>query len=141
MFEKKCWCNISILNEKSSIILRTTLIAFLRVKAKILKTFLDLWFLFFVQTIKRQNLNDVSMKNQNAWRNSIFFFVRWFFFFIRRFEIFMSRLFCAHRESDTTFASRRRYSVDALLILMRFWFRHCDERKNAESRNDQRRRI
>ncbi len=122
VFEKKCWCSISILNKKSSIVSRITSNAFFLVRARILKTFLDLWFLFFVQTIKRQNSNDVSMKNRNAWRNSIFFFVRWSFSFHLLFwDIHVKFALCASRikrVACVASSKQRRHIFDFNAILI-----------------------
>jgi hypothetical protein len=52
MFEKKCLCNIFVLNAKFSIVSKTISIAFFFVKIENLNIFFDLWFLFFAQIIK-----------------------------------------------------------------------------------------
>jgi hypothetical protein len=120
VFEKKCWCSILILNEKFSIVSITTSIVFLRVRTKILETFLDLWFLFFAQATKRQSLDDVSMRNRNAWRNSIFFFRAMIFFFsfvVLRYSCHV----CSVRIANQT--RRLRRVVDTTST--HFWFQ-CD---------------
>jgi hypothetical protein len=81
VFKKKCLCNIFDLNAKFSIVSKTISIAFFFVKIEILNIFLDLWFRFFAQTIKRQNFDDELMKNLNVWRNLIFFSRAIHFFF------------------------------------------------------------
>jgi hypothetical protein len=57
-------------------------IAFFLIKVEILNISFDLWFLFFIQTIKRQNFDDESIKDLKIWRNSIFFFRVIIFFFL-----------------------------------------------------------
>ncbi len=90
-----------------------------------LNTFLDLWFLFFAQTIKRQNFwRRVDKKSENLTKFNFLFSCNYFFLFVRHFEKFLSRLLCAHHQSNFSFASRCRYDVNAFLILMRFRFRH-----------------
>ncbi len=90
VFEKKCLCNIFVLNTKFSIVSRMISIAFFSVKIEILNIFLDLWFLFFAQTTKRQNLDDELIKDLNVRRNSSFFFSCNYFFF----SFIVLRYFC-----------------------------------------------
>jgi hypothetical protein len=120
VFEKKCLCNIFVLNAKSTIVSRTISIAFFFIKAEILNISLDLWFRFFAQTIKRQNLDDELMKNLNVWRNSIFFSRAIIFFF----SFVALKYFChdcSVRIVDQTFRLRR--AVDTTST--HFWFQ-CD---------------
>jgi hypothetical protein len=96
VFEKKCLCSIFVLNAKSSIISRTFSTAFFFIKTEILNISLDLWLLFFAQTIKRQNLVDESMRDLKIWRNSIFFFVQLSSSFYSSFwNIFVMSALCA----------------------------------------------
>jgi hypothetical protein len=81
------------------------------VKAEILNISFDLWFLFFAQTIKRQNFVDESIKDLKTWRNSIFFsraIIFFFSFVVLRYFCHVyyvhnaDQVFCLRRVIDTT---------------------------------------
>ncbi len=90
---------------------------------------LKYFFWFVISILRLNNLTSefrrrVDEKSERLTKFKFFFSCNYFLLFVRRFEILLSRLFCAHHRSNSLFASRCRHDVDALLILMRFRFRH-----------------